>query len=179
MLLRDVEVPRRRDVPGLVQREHLGARGGEVVVRAAHLREEGRLARIVLCHLVEQVHERRFRIGDLLVVAVLLRQQRHGTVVALGGDEVEHLLRALRLVLQTIELADPVVHALDDHEAQERHPDEQDRPAQEAEEQLAMDAGRDPGHRVDDRPEPPRVARKARLSELGRLVGVSRHCRLS
>ena len=44
------------------------------------------------------VGERRLGVGDLGVVLVVVGQQRHRPVVALGGDRVEHLLGPARLL---------------------------------------------------------------------------------
>ena len=84
-------------------------------------------------HLVEQIAERLLRVDDLDVELVVVGEQRHRPVVALGGDRVEHLLGPAGLLLEPVEVVHPLVHPADDDQAQDRQADEQQGAGEEAE----------------------------------------------
>ena len=124
MLLVEMELRGAGQVTSLVERQDPVARGRVGLVLGRQLLERRRVGRVDLLQLAQQVLERRLRVGDLGVELVLVGQEGHRPVVALGGDRVEHLLRPAGLLVEAVEVAHALVHPPDDHEAEDRHRDE-------------------------------------------------------
>jgi hypothetical protein len=68
----------------------------------------------------------------------------------LGGDVVQHLLGALTLILQRGQPVDLAVHAIDDQKADYSEGQHQDRDAQEADQELGLEASLDTRDEIDE-----------------------------
>jgi hypothetical protein len=87
--------------PGVVEVRHLRARRGEKFVRRVDILEQPRSVRLgVGPYLGQVLSEVSLGEGDLLVPGGVLGHQRHGSVVHLGGDLVDHLAGEVGLLVE-------------------------------------------------------------------------------
>jgi hypothetical protein len=125
--------------------------------------------------MLQQIGDRPLRVSNFDVVGIVVGQQRHGPIVALGSDLVLNLPPVVNLLLQGLQFRDPLTHAFNGDQAEGTHGQEQDGANQEG--------GQEPGgivelppDQVDERlgyawVEPPAAGRRARARQrVGRFL---------
>ena len=135
----------------LVEGRHLVAHHGEVIVRGLEVIEErGPIGDRVRAQLGEVLDEVVLRHVDLLRVRLLTGQQRHGAVVALRRDLVDHLPRLVGLPVERRDRLDLFVHPAEHEDAEDAHREQEKGDHEESGEQLGMEGRPHPRNPVDE-----------------------------
>src|ERR1700693_5155581 len=108
------------NIARLVTSQHLCARGVVASITGLNGPEEGRLPGPTKgLDSTQKLGEYALFVRDLVVEAVVVRQEGHGTVMALRRDRIKHLLSVVDLLLKSGDILRPLIEAIDDDDRED------------------------------------------------------------